>query len=121
MLSSLLASAGQEVDSVTGNVVPYVTIPESLLYALVGFVVTFIGVIILIFFVWLCGKIINSAAMRTKKKPKAQEAPAAPPVAAEGEGALDEHIRVAIIAAVAAYYASENSTCEFKVKRIKRL
>ena len=29
--------------------------------------------------------------------------------------------RVAIIAAIAAYYAAENSTCEFKVKRIKRL
>ena len=49
MIYSLLAAAGQEVDSVTGNVVPYVSIPEALLYALVGFLVTFMGIIILIF------------------------------------------------------------------------
>ena len=34
---------------------------------------------------------------------------------------VDARVRAAIVAAVAAYLAGENSSCEFKVKRIKRL
>lgn len=120
MIYSLLAAAGQEVDSVTGNVVPHVSIPEALLYALVGFLVTFMGIIILIFFVWLCGRVMKAVTLRKKEK---KEEPAAQAAPSEGKDAeeVDARVRAAIVAAVAAYLAGENSSCEFKVKRIKRL
>lgn len=120
MIYSLLAAAGLEVDSVTGNLIPRVSIPEALLYALVGFLVTFIGVIILIFFVWLCGKILRAVTLRKKEKKEEPAAQAAPSEDKDAEE-VDARVRAAIVAAVAAYLAEENSTCEFKVKRIKRL
>ena len=52
MILSLLAVGDEpEYDSVTGNLVPEISIPESLLYALVGFLVTFFGIVLLIFIV----------------------------------------------------------------------
>lgn len=42
------------------KVVQRISIPESLLYALIGFVVTFLGIAILIFFVWAMGKVMES-------------------------------------------------------------
>ena len=110
-------------DSVTGNVIPEISVLDALIYALVGFVVTFIGIIILLFFIGASGKIIKKAeaslkSRRSAKKPVAeqQDVPAT-----DGAEAVKDEVRVAIIAAIAAYYAAENSTCEFKVKRIKRL
>ena len=92
---------------------------EALLYALIGFVVTFIGIVILIFIVWLCGKIVRCFT-KSKKKQAAAEAVSADNAVAAAEDVSDD-VRVAIIAAIAAYYASENAACEFQVKRIKRL
>ena len=37
------------------------------------------------------------------------------------KNSVSDEVRVAIIAALAAYYADEAGTCEFKSKRIKRL
>lgn len=120
MILSLLAAAAEpEYDSVTGNLVPEISIPESLLYALVGFLVTFFGIVLLIFIVWLCGKIVGKLPRMGGKK-KAAPAAAAP-VAAADEEEVSAEVRVAIVAAIAAYYASENAACEFQVKRIKRL
>lgn len=91
---------------------------EALLYALLGFFVTFLGIVLLIFIVWLCGQIVSRLSARKGSKKAA--APAAPAATAEEEG-IGEEVRAAIIAAIAAYYADEEGTCEFKVKRIKRL
>lgn len=117
MLWSLL-----ETDIVTGNEVPIVSIGESFIYALVGFAVTFLGIAILILLVWLAGKIISAVTGRGKEKKSVQPAPAAAAasVADDGDG-ISEEVRVAIIAAISAYYMSEKSSCDFKVKRIKRL
>ena len=91
---------------------------EALLYALIGFIVTFIGIVLLIFIVWLCGKIVSRlSALGGKKK----AAPAAVLAASPEEEGVSDEVRVAIMAAIAAYYASENAACEFQVKRIKRL
>lgn len=114
MILSLLA-----YDSVTGNLIPEISIPESLLYALVGFLVTFFGIVLLIFIVWLCGKIVGKLPSLGGKKKAAPAAAVAPVAAAEEE--VSAEVRVAIVAAIAAYYASENAACEFQVKRIKRL
>ena len=37
------------------------------------------------------------------------------------DGEIPVEVRLAIVAAIAAYYEGEKSKCEFKVKRIKRL
>ena len=83
-----------------------------------GPAVTFLGIVLLIFIVWLCGQIVSRLSARKGSKKAA--APAAPAATAEEEG-IGEEVRAAIIAAIAAYYADEEGTCEFKVKRIKRL
>lgn len=115
MLWSLL-----DVDIITKNEIPVVSIGESLIYALVGFAITFLGVAILIFLVWLVGKIIKFVTGRIDLKTSAKQS-AAPAESFLEEDGISEDVRVAIIAAISAYYMSENSNCEFKVKRIKRL
>lgn len=108
-------------DSVTGNVIPEIGILDALIYAIVGFVVTFIGIAILIFFIWAVCKLLKKAeGVKIGKKKQAPEEAAVLP-SADSADELDEKVRVAIVAAIAAYYAAENSHCEFKVKRIKRL
>lgn len=114
MLWSLL-----DVDIVTGNEIPVVSIGESLIYALVGFAITFLGVAILIFLIWLVGKVMKLVTGKLKSKKQAKQA-SVPAEISENDG-VSEEVRVAIIAAISAYYMSENSSCEFKVKRIKRL
>lgn len=118
MLSSLLSAAGNvEYDTVTGNIVPYLGKGEVFLFALIGFAITFIGIILLIFIMWLFGKIVTRLG-KVQKQEKA-DAPAA--AAAAVEEGISEEVRVAIVAAIAAYYAGKNSSCEFKVKRIRKL
>lgn len=110
MLTSLLAKDVQ-----------WISIPDALIYALIGFAVTFVGIFLLIFFVWLLGKGAKQASVLRgrKKEEAAKELPAAE--MQEPAEEIGEEVRVAIIAAIAAYYAGEQSSCEFKVKRIKRI
>ena len=55
------------------------------------------------------------------KKVKKQDIPASAAEDAAEDGEVPIEIRLAIIAAIAAYYEGENTTCEFKVRRIKKL
>ena len=96
--------------------ITWLGIGEGFLYALLGFVVTFLGVAILIGIVYLFGFIVKKTGSASAKKMPAKA------VAGEAPSEeISEEIRVAIVAAIAAYYQSENSACEFKVRRIKRL
>ena len=117
---NLLAERPQISDD--GFPITWLNIGEALVYALLGFAVTFLGIIILIFFVWAYGKIIKSvrqgAGKKAKGKTEESEAQAAVPAA---DGEIPVEVRLAIVAAIAAYYEGESSKCEFKVKRIKRL
>ncbi len=119
-LMNLLAERPQISDD--GFPITWLNIGEALVYALLGFAVTFLGIIILIFFVWAYGKIIKSvrqgAGKKAKGKTEESEAQAAVPAA---DGEIPVEVRLAIVAAIAAYYEGESSKCEFKVKRIKRL
>ena len=99
--------------------VTWLGIGEGLVYALLGFAITFIGIIVLIAFVWAFSKIMNS--VRNSKKVKKQDLPASAAEDAAEDGEVPIEIRLAIIAAIAAYYEGENTTCEFKVRRIKKL
>ena len=98
------------------------SVPESLIYALLGFAVTFLGICILIFFVWLIGKILGMISAKQAGK----NSGSSPVGSISGQSeivsdGISEEIKIAIIAEISAYYDGENSSCEFKVKRIKRL
>ncbi len=100
----------------------YQKIPVSLsaLYALIGFVLVFAGITLLILVVWAVGKIIhrNQAPMQTQQrevKAVQQE------VAVADSNEINEETVAVIMAALTAYYQTNNPKCEFTVKRIKRI
>lgn len=119
-LMNLLAERPQISDD--GFPITWLNIGEALVYALLGFAVTFLGIIILIFFVWAYGKIIKSVRQGAGKKAKGKtEESEAQAAVSAADGEIPVEVRLAIVAAIAAYYEGESSKCEFKVKRIKRL
>ena len=89
-----------------------------------GLCVVFLGMIIIVVSVTAAGKVIHGKEAKKEAKPVKEvptsvEAPTAPVV----EEGIPEHVRVAIIAAIAAYYESGNAqpNHEFKVRKIKKL
>ena len=104
---NLLTSAGKTREF--GNV------GEAALYALLGFLVVFAGIIFLIFVVWLVGKIMAKMNGKAKAKPQEQ------PVAKMESDEIPEETVAVITAAIMAYYQQNNPKCEFTVKRIKRI
>ena len=98
---------------------------EALIYALVGFLIVFAGIVIIIAVIWLIGLLMrktdNLAFLTKGRKKKEEPAPAAEAqIAAEDEEVPDE-VKAAIIAAVMAYCEAQSPKCDFKVKRIKRI
>lgn len=99
---------------------------EAALYALIGFVVVFVGIIIIIGIIWLVGLIMrktNNLEFLTKKrekKPETKEAQTDTAAVATSDDIPDE-VKAAIVAAIMAYYAESEEKCEFTVKRIKRI
>lgn len=100
---------------------------EPFLYALIGFAIVFLGIVLIIFIIWLLGLLmrktnnlafLSKISFKRKKKVQESETPAA--ISYE-EGEIPDEVKAAIIAAVMAYYQSEQPQCEFKVKRIKRI
>ena len=99
--------------------------PEALVYALLGFVIVFAGIVIIIAVIWLIGLLMrktNNLAFLQNigKKKKDKEKPVEQTQVVEEEGIPDE-VKAAIVAAIMAYYETEQPQCEFKVKRIKRI
>ena len=102
---------------------------EAALYALIGFVVVFVGIIIIIGIIWLVGLIMrktNNLEFLTKKrekKPKKDKEDKTSTVVAASENGDDvpDEVKAAIIAAIMAYYQESEEKCDFTVKRIKRL
>ena len=119
MLNKLMAlSANLLTDVVRAS------IGEAAIYALIGFIVVFIGIAFLIFIVWLVGQIMSKKNNQKKQcgYENKQEQPstlASIPVAQEDE-LTDETVAV-IMAALMAYYQQSNTKCDFVVKRIKRI
>jgi len=92
---------------------------EVALYALLGFLVVFLGISFLILVVWAVGKIM---AIATNKPAKKKEEPKTEtPVQASQEDEISEETVAVITAALMAYYTKQNRKCEFTVKRIKKL
>lgn len=96
---------------------------ESLIYALIGLVIVFAGIVLIIFIIWLIGLILrktDNLAFLTKRRKKGKKQIEEVSQNVEEDGLTDE-VKVAIIAAIMAYYSEEKPECEFKVRRIKRL
>lgn len=106
-----------------------VSVPESALYALIGFLIVFCGIAFLIFIVWFIGRCMAFMqgqpffAKPQKTQPVKKEKPApktvSQPVAVEEE--LSEETVAVITAALMAYYQQAKPECGFIVKRIKRI
>ena len=99
-----------------------VPVGESALYAFLGFIVVFIGIAFLIAVVWLVGKVMstNKTVGATQKTPRQTVAESIAVADAETEEVSEETVAV-IMAALMAYYQTNNPKCEFTVKRIKRI
>ncbi len=99
---------------------------EAALYALIGFVVVFVGIIIIIGIIWLVGLIMrktNNLEFLTKKREKKVKADKKADVSAVAPSDEDipDEVKAAIVAAIMAYYQESEEKCEFTVKRIKRI
>lgn len=88
---------------------------------LLGMIVVFAGMTILVICVMGFGKIADAIARKTEKKSEKTDIPVEKPIETTDDGSVPEEIRVAIIAAIAAYYAESGSKNEFKVRKIKKL
>lgn len=87
---------------------------------LIGMAVIFLGMTILILCVTGFGKIANAIAKKTEKKAETKKEEVKTEITVSDDE-IPEDIRVAIIAAVSAYYAESGSKNEFTVKKIKRI
>lgn len=132
MLSNLLAIVPGNGSSTAGQVQSpsnyyFDNLGEPFLYALIGFLVVFAGILIIIFTIWLVGLIMkktnNLEFLSKGKKKKVKEAKTEEPKvpAVENDGDIPDEVKAAIIAAIMAYYEEKQEKCEFTVKRIKRI
>ena len=101
----------------------YISIPEGALYALLGFLVVFLGIAFLILIVWAVGKFMQKDAPVAKKAApapvkKEKVEVTAPPAQ---EDVVSEETIAVITAAIMAYYEKNNPKCEFTVRRIKKI
>lgn len=96
---------------------------EALIYALLGFVIVFVGIVLIILIIWFVGFLMrktNNFAFLNRIRRKKKLSEPITEVAETNDGVPDE-IKAAIVAAIMAYYTEEQPKCEFKVKRIKRI
>lgn len=92
---------------------------------LLGMIVIFAGMTVLVLCVAAFGKAVEAIANKSEKKAaKKEERDAAcepETLAMQSTDEIPEDIRVAIIAAIAAYYETSGSKNEFTVRKIKKL
>ena len=96
---------------------------EALIYALLGFCIVFVGILLIILIIWFVGFLMrktNNFAFLSRVKKKKVSEPVSE-ISNEDNGDIPDEIKAAIVAAIMAYYTEEQPKCEFKVKRIKRI
>ncbi len=137
MLNNLLAILPGNGGTVAGQVQApdnyyFDNFGEAALYALIGLVVVFVGIVIIIGVIWLIGFIMrktNNLEFLTKKREKGKMAVKAENIGAEkgsecvsaSSDDIPDEVKVAIVAAIMAYYQEKEDKCQFTVKRIKRI
>ena len=111
---------------------------EPFLYALIGFLIVFLGIVLIITIIWLVGLLMRktdnfaflSEKGRKDSKKHKEEEPIAPAPAVQQDAEADtadasceipDEVKAAIIAAIMAYYETSQPKCEFTVKRIRRI
>lgn len=99
---------------------------ESCIYALIGFVIVFVGIVLIILIIWLIGLLMrktNNLAFLTNigKKKKKKEQSEAVTESAEQSDEIPDEVKAVITAAIMCYYSEEAPKCDFVVKRIKKL
>ncbi len=102
---------------------------EACVYALIGFLIVFLGIVLIIFIIWLIGLIMrktdNLAFLHNwKQKIKGKKIAVRQETISENNDDSDDipdEVKAAIMAAIMAYYSRQSPKCEFKVKRIKRI
>ena len=93
---------------------------DGAVYALLGFVIVFLGIVLLVLIFTALGKVMTSLPKRKAKK-SAEEPQISAPNESTAEGEIPPEVVAVITAAVAASLEGEKSKCEFVVRRIKRL
>lgn len=135
MLNNLLAILPGDGSSHAGQVQSpknfyFDNFGEAALYALIGFIIVFVGIFIIIGIIWLVGLIMrktNNLEFLTKKrekKSKTEDKTVQTQLAADTSTSADDipdEVKTAIIAAIMAYYQEKDEQCEFTVKRIRRI
>ena len=101
-----------------------ISVPESLLYALIGFIVVFAGIALLIAVIWAVGRVMSfnaPVAKQPKAEVKAEIKTQSVQAAPINSDEVDEETVAVITAALMAYYQTNKPQCGFTVKRIKRI
>ena len=109
---NLLANKVDKMSEVAGGLYTFV----------LGMLVVFLGIAIIVLFVSLAGKIFNASEnSKEVKQPKVEEKPVVETVVEVADDSeIPDHIKVAIVAAITAYYEEAKSNCDFIVKKIRR-
>ena len=120
-MDKIMAFATSLLNTVSFEDAPKATVQEAALYAVIGFIVVFIGIALLIAVVWLVGKIIGRSQSDAVKSVQEVSVPIAKNTATQDSDEIDEETIAVITAAIMAYYEQQGNKCEFIVKRIKRI
>ncbi len=95
---------------------------QQLIYGFLGLLIAFAVTFLLIGGIWLIGRLIDKARGEDDNFNVVSN-----PVASnkqdeqQKDEQISDEVKVAIIAAIMAYYQEERPKCDFVVKRIKRL
>lgn len=85
-----------------------------------GWWVGLISAVCIAAILFLISRICKNSCSTVTTKSEKESKPAEVVVAQPTEDVIPEHIRVAIVAAIYAYYEQQNEKCEFIVRKIKR-
>lgn len=90
---------------------------NGLFVFVLGLLIVFFGISVIVLVISIIGKIMSAKKKRSEKKTTetVNEQPAT-----QQEGITPETV-AAITAVLSAYYFSNESNCEFKIKKIKRI
>ena len=90
---------------------------NGLFVFILGLLVVFAGMLIIVLAVQLLGKVMN----KPKKEVKDVKVEVQPQPVNTPSDEIPDHIKAAIVAVISAYYFESKSSCDFVVKKIKRI
>ncbi len=93
---------------------------NGLFVFILGLSVVFLGMLIIIVSVSVCGKLMNKTTEIKPKKEKVEVVSQPAPVVVQTDE-VPAHVKAAIVAVISAYYFESKSNCDFVVKKIKRI